>query len=304
MRIRFFLLSSLLVGPTVLAQGVDKSSAVLWYDKPATDWEKEALPIGNGRMGAMIFGGIASERVQISEKSLWTGGPGTEGGYDYGLPKESQAGLVNSIGRKLVDGATLAPEEVARQLGRKMRGYGDYQSFGDLVIERDADDAPASNYRRELDLFDGVARVSFTQGGKDLKREYFASYPDQVIVAHWTSTGTQKLRVRFAIPGNRSVETRTEKTKIRVTGALQSNGLRYAAILRVLTDCGSVTADEYSLRVESACPITFIVGARTNYQMRWPDYRAAGMEPADVAAQEALRAADLRHDALLDHHEA
>ena len=66
---------------------------LLWYDKPATDWEKEALPIGNGRIGAMVFGGVDSERLQISEKSLWTGGPGSEGGYDYGLPADSQAAL-------------------------------------------------------------------------------------------------------------------------------------------------------------------------------------------------------------------
>jgi alpha-L-fucosidase 2 len=68
--------------------------AILWYDKPAADWEKEALPIGNGRIGAMVFGGVESERIQIAEKSLWTGGPGTEGGYDHGLPKDSQVALM------------------------------------------------------------------------------------------------------------------------------------------------------------------------------------------------------------------
>src|SRR5688500_19884596 len=91
---------------------------VLWYDKPATDWEKEALPIGNGRIGAMVFGGVESERIQIAEKSLWTGGPGTEGGYDHGLPKDSQVALMRSIGKQLTDGATLAPEVGARRLGR------------------------------------------------------------------------------------------------------------------------------------------------------------------------------------------
>src|SRR5262245_40621110 len=120
---------------------------------------------------------------------------------------DSQAPLMREIGRKLAEGATLTPEEVARQLGRKMHNYGDYQSFGDLVIERDADAAPVSNYRRELDLEDGVARVSFVQDGATLKREYFASYPDQVIVAQWTSSKVQKLRVRFALPDNRTVET-------------------------------------------------------------------------------------------------
>src|SRR5262245_2001216 len=72
-------------------------TTLMWYDKPATDWEKEALPIGNGRMGAMVFGGVSSERLQISEKSLWTGGPGAEGGYDYGLAPESQAAKVAQV---------------------------------------------------------------------------------------------------------------------------------------------------------------------------------------------------------------
>ena len=86
-----------------LPAGAQSLSNLLWYDKPATDWEKEALPIGNGRIGAMVFGGTTSERLQIAEKSLWTGGPGTEGGYDYGLPADSQAALMSSIGKKLLD---------------------------------------------------------------------------------------------------------------------------------------------------------------------------------------------------------
>ena len=155
---------------------------MLWYDKPATDWEKEALPIGNGRLGVMVFGGIDSERLQISEKSLWTGGPGSEGGYDYGLPAESQTELMRSIGKQLVDGAQLKPEYVAKQLGRKMHNYGDYQSFGDIIIERDVDAASVTGYRRELDLDTATARVQFKQGDADYRREYFVSYPDQLLV--------------------------------------------------------------------------------------------------------------------------
>ncbi len=89
-----------------------QNANLLWYDKPATDWEKEALPIGNGRIGAMVFGGVDSERLQIAEKSLWTGGPGTEGGYDFGLPADSQAELMRSIGKQLTEGAQLKPEDV------------------------------------------------------------------------------------------------------------------------------------------------------------------------------------------------
>src|SRR5688572_21470966 len=144
------------VGSAVFAQ----SPNLLWYDKPATDWEKEALPIGNGRIGGMVFGGPISERVQVSEKSLWTGGPGAEGGYDYGLPATSQVELVKSIGKQLLT-TSLEPEAVARQLGRKMHNYGDYQSFGDLIIESEVstDAGEPTDYRRELDLDAGLARV-------------------------------------------------------------------------------------------------------------------------------------------------
>jgi alpha-L-fucosidase 2 len=260
-----------------------QNANLLWYEQPATDWEKEALPIGNGRIGAMVFGGVDSERLQISEKSLWTGGPGTEGGYDFGLPADSQAGLMRSIGKQLTDGAQLPPEEVAKQLGRKMHNYGDYQSFGDLIIERETDGTPVSDYRRELDLDTAVARVKFKQGGAGYRREYFVSYPDQVLVARWYGTSVQKLRVKYVVPDNRSAQVRVEGARIIVSGALNSNGLKYAAELRVIPECGSVDADGDSLRIESECAVTFVLAARTNYRMQYPDYRA-GVDPvAEVA---------------------
>src|SRR5262245_21144212 len=112
---RLFSLAAISCAAVVCAA---EPAAMLWYQQPATDWEKEALPIGNGRIGAMVFGGPDSERIQFAEKSLWTGGPGTEGGYDYGLPNDSQAALMRSIGKQPLDGARLAPEAVATQPGR------------------------------------------------------------------------------------------------------------------------------------------------------------------------------------------
>ena len=233
------------MGCASLSWGAD--STLLWYDKPATDWEKEALPIGNGRMGAMVFGGVQSERLQISEKSLWTGGPGAEGGYDYGLPAESQAAQVSQVGKQLLDGSTLAPEPLARQLGRKMQNYGDYQSFGDLIIESSGAEGEVGGYRRELDLATAMARVRYRQGFTGFLRDYFISYPDQVLVARWFSTNAQKLRVRFAVPDNRSAETHIEigKTggRLVVSGALKSNGLRYAVALLMIPLCSGVQAD-------------------------------------------------------------
>src|SRR5688572_21423730 len=263
---------------------------VLWYDKAATDWEKEALPIGNGRIGAMVFGGVASERLQIAEKSLWTGGPGTEGGYDYGLPADSQVPVMNAVSKQLLEGGTLEPEAVARQLGRKMHNYGDYQSFGDLVIELEQSADPVSDYRRELDLNAGLARVKYKQGMVGFRREYYVSYPDQVLVGRWYATTVQKIRVRYTVPDNRSAQTRVDATanggRITVSGALKSNGLKYAVDVLVVPDCGGVTADGDALRFQGDCAVSFILAARTNYQMRYPDYRAAGMDPALAAGRD------------------
>src|SRR6185436_5897587 len=197
---RSYLLASLALAACPCAQA---EPSLLWYDKPATDWEKEALPIGNGRIGAMVFGGVEAERLQISEKSLWTGGPGSEGGYDFGLPADSQAATAASVGKQLLDGNSLEPEKVAAQLGRKMRNYGDYQSFGDLIVETVGGEGEIIGYRRELDLSKGVARVKFNRGFIGYYRDYFVSYPDQVLVSRWISTSSEKLRVHFAVPDNR-----------------------------------------------------------------------------------------------------
>jgi alpha-L-fucosidase 2 len=281
-------------------------ATLLWYDKPATDWEKEALPIGNGRMGAMVFGGVQSERLQISEKSLWTGGPGAEGGYDYGLPAQSQAALVTGIGKQLLEGATLEPEAVAKQLGRKMHNYGDYQSFGDLIIESSGAQGEIAGYRRELDLKSAMARVRYQQGFTGFLRDYFVSHPDQVLVGRLVSTNPQKLRMRFAVPDNRTAETRIEagKTGARlvVSGALKSNGLKYGVALLLIPQCGSVKADGDAMTFEGDCAVVFVLAARTNYRMRYPDYRDASADPAALAVRDANAAAAKQYSMLARRH--
>ncbi len=261
------------------------ANTLIWFDHPATDWEKEALPIGNGRIGAMVFGGIESDRIQFSEKSLWTGGPGAEGGYDFGLPRESRAAAVRSVGERLLDGSQLDPRLVVGELGRKMHNYGDYQSFGDLVVDIELGAEPVTEYRRELDLDAGVARVKYRQGEIGYRRDYAVSYPDQVFVGRWYSTSGQKMRVRYTVPGNRSVTREVTPGLIAVSGALESNGLRYAALVRVITNCGTQTPEGDSLHIVTDCPVTIVVAARTNYRMRYPDYRDA-VDPVVLAGKD------------------
>ena len=180
----------------------------LWYSAPAADWEREALPIGNGAMGAMVFGGVDSEQLQFNEKTLWTGGPGSVKGYDFGIPSQSMAARVAEVVADLDKQTQLSAEAVAKRIGRKAIGEGDYQSFGDMQIDFPTAATPALNYRRELDLTRGIARVRYEREGVHYLREYFASYPDDVIVMRLSADrpGGITGSVRMDVPDNRSQE--------------------------------------------------------------------------------------------------
>ena len=144
----------------------------LWYREPADRWT-DALPVGNGRLGAMIFGGVASERIALNEDTLWSGAP-----RDWNNPgAKDHLGVV----RSLVIGKQNY--EAADQECRKMQGPFNqaYEPLGDLLIDFDHGDESA-NYRRSLDLDSAVSAVTYTAAANRIARETFVSAPDQVIV--------------------------------------------------------------------------------------------------------------------------
>ena len=150
-----------------------ETSPSLWYSKPAENWSA-ALPIGNGRLGAMVYGGIEKERIQLNEDTLWSGGP-----HSYDNP-EAYSHLAEV--RALLNAEKYAQAE---DLAQKMMGVpihqAAYQPFGDLHLEF-PDHAEASDYRRELDLAKAIATVTYRIGDAEFTRKTFASHPDQAIV--------------------------------------------------------------------------------------------------------------------------
>lgn len=141
------LLGFLLALAVPTANAVETPSLMLWYDRPATDAMTESLPIGNGRMGGLIFGGLSDDRIVLNEDSLWTGDSNPSGDYDT---------------------------------------MGAYQMFGNLHILLPGHDS-ATAYRRDLDISDALARVQYRHDGVSYRREYFVSHPDQVLVVHLTA---------------------------------------------------------------------------------------------------------------------
>ncbi|MES1158395.1 MAG: glycoside hydrolase family 95 protein [Terricaulis silvestris] len=278
-----FLAAAVMLTPSARADGA--SPLTLWYDHPAADWEREGLPIGNGAMGMMIMGAVAEEHLQFNEKTLWTGGPGSAQGYDFGLPQSSWANEVHAAQQDLAQRTRIAPEDMARRLGRPTEGYGDYQSFGELVLTFANASGDVSAYRRELDLAHGVAHVSYIQDGVRYTRDYFADYPDHVIVVRLSANRPHKISVSasLAIPDNRSKIVTVAHGRITASGALNDNHLQYETQVQVSAVGGTRKDGDGAVDVENATSVTIMLAAGTNYASTFPTYRGADPHPGVTA---------------------
>ena len=258
---------------------------VLWYDEPAPDtaagWESRSLPIGNGAMGATVFGGVTEERVQFNEKTLWTGGPGVPD-YMFGNWPAPRPGALDGIRQRIATEGQVRAEDVLAALGLpsdspRHRRFGAYQSFGDVRLSI-PDAGAVTGYRRELDIEHGTARVTYRAGGVRYTREYFATAPDGVVVMRLTADrrGRVDVGAHIAVPANRTGTATTRAGRITVAGALTSNGMRYEAQLQVSADGGRrVDNPDGSVAVTGADSVTLVLGAGTDYAPVYPTYRGA-----------------------------
>lgn len=243
----------------------------LWYAEPASDWSNEGLPIGNGRLGAMLLGGTRVERIQFNENSLWSGDNNWDGEYETGD-----------------------------------RGFGSYRNFGDLLVEFEGDglDAPA-NYRRELDISLGVHRTTFSAGGVAFAREAFASRPDQVLVFHYEAEKDGKpapaLSGRLRLqPGQPNVQVAGEAGAL-CWDAVMPNQLKHACRVRLLHTGGRVEAEGDSLVFSGCQRVTLLLAARTDYAPSWKaNWR--GQPPAPAIAKEIAAAETKPLEALRQRH--
>jgi alpha-L-fucosidase 2 len=236
----------------------------LWYHQPATQWV-EALPIGNGRLAAMIFGGISNERIQLNEDTLWAGGP-----YDPTNPDALPA--LPDVRRLIFEGkyreahALIADKMLAKPV-RQMP----YQPVGDVVLAFPR--VPqVVDYRRDLNLDTAVASVSYSADGVTFHREAFSSPIDQVIVLRLTADrpGCINVTVGMTTPQNATVGIEDGNTVVLRGVNAEAEGvkgaLRFAARLRVLTQRGDVVTENGSLVVEQADAVTLLVAVATSFK--------------------------------------
>ncbi|MBS1511604.1 MAG: glycoside hydrolase family 95 protein [Bacteroidetes bacterium] len=265
------LLLCLLVYGTLTAQL--NPATTLWYKDAAAKWE-DALPVGNGSLGGMYFGNISIDRLQFNEDTYWTGGPYStvkKGGYKV-LPQLQQL----LFEKKFVEGHLL--------FGRYMLGYPveqqKYQNMGNLVLDFDSANE-ASDYKRELDLTTGIAKLSYTKNGVVYTREIFSSYPHQAIVIRIAASKPGSIHFRCQLQGVRNQTHSNYATDyfsmdewgndgLKLTGKsadyLGIKGmLQYEALLKARVKGGSVSTQNKTLIVNDADEVVLILVAATNF---------------------------------------
>ncbi len=298
------LFSSAYAGGTVMA---------LHYTQPATKWT-EALPVGNGRLGAMVFGDMWNERLQLNEATLWSGAP-----RDWNNP-----GAKDILPQ--VRAAALAGDYVkATELSKQMQGLFTeaYMPLADLKLSFWGFDNP-TGYMRMLDLTRAVAVTRFQAGGATYTREVFSSFPDQVIVVRITcnqpgkinvsvgadsllrhaikTDGTDTLLVTGRAPAHADPSYHQGPKPIQYDDGLNPEGTAFDLRVRLLAEGGRIVAGGSTVRAEKADSVTLIVSAATSFNGPFKSPGHEGRDPASLAAGPLEAAAAISYKDLLLRH--
>ncbi len=273
------------------ARAQQGAANILFYTHPAREWN-QALPLGNGRLGAMVFGNVAGERIQLNENSLWMGGP-----RDTNNPDAIEH--LAEVRRLLFAGMPVEAYAVAEKysMGSPFR-LESYQSLGDLRLTFEHEGTPA-DYRFELDIDSAIARLTYRIGDVRYAREVFVSHPAQAIVLRITADAPGKITVSTWIDRPQDATTEVASNdRLNLAGGLGGGkGMSFLASVKVLADGGKLEAYPERIYAERANAMTLVVTAATNF--RGNDHRAAVERALSAAA--ATPYEKLKADHVADH---
>ncbi|MBD5265053.1 MAG: glycoside hydrolase family 95 protein [Bacteroides sp.] len=358
MKTRLFA-GALLLGAYLSSSGApDQPPLRAIYSSPAINWESEALPIGNGYMGAMVFGGVFRDVIQTNEKTLWSGGPGEDANYNGGhlrTPEENHQALqefrrelqsrVNKFDNSayeasgnwrdaaeydeadLYDNNWEKPLFVNRLLGTKEH-FGSFQTLSEIIIEDlsipsetaiilDKRQSEYTAYTRQLDLDRAVQNISYDSNGAHFERDYFISYPDNVMIVKLTSDKPFSRKISLSTK-HKDYDIRTTDRELILTGwptptsgkKQRENdnwrdGLQYAQVVGVHSSDGKCSSDGTSLIIENAREIILVMSAATNYRLCSDtsfNYFSPD-SPLEVAGERIKAARGKTYDTLLANHQ-
>lgn len=251
----------------------EPSNLRLWYKQPAKEWT-EALPVGNGRLGAMIFGQPETERIQLNEESLWAGSK-----INNNNPKalENLSKIRELILQDKLSEATKLADKSLLGTPPRIRSY---QSLADLYL--DFGKREISNYERELDLETGICRVSYTSNGINYTEEVLASAPDNLIAIHLTASEKEALNLKVRLEREQDASTVATGNMLVMTGQIMDKDdplrgpdgahMRFEAQLKAVLSGGNLSCNNNSLLVKNANELTIYFTAATDYNLEKLDF--------------------------------
>ena len=275
---------------------------LLWYDQPASKWE-EALPIGNGRLGAMIFGHPFQECIQVNEESLWSGAP-----INSNNPKAIQN--LDKIRELILNHQYQAAKKLAAET---MVGtppcVRSYQTLGNILLDYSIQDT--TQYSRSLNLNRGICTTQFLSQGIGYKQEVFASAVDNVIVTRLSSSQAEGLSVLVRLTRDKDIQLSVQDNEIILEGQVIDEDdprsgpggkhMKFAAKLRILHEGGNLIAKDGGIYIEKAKQATLLFTAATDYQLSQLNFDRS-IQPLNVCNQILEKACQQSYDALLARH--
>ena len=275
---------------------------LLWYDQPASKWE-EALPIGNGRLGAMIFGHPFQECIQVNEESLWSGAP-----INSNNPKAIHN--LNKIRELILNHQYQAAKKLAAET---MVGtppcVRSYQTLGNILLDYSIQDT--TQYSRSLNLNRGICTTQFLSQGIGYKQEVFASAVDNVIVTRLSSSQAEGLSVLVRLTRDKDIQLSVQNNEIILEGQVIDEDdprsgpggkhMKFAAKLRILHEEGNLIAKDGGIYIEKAKQATLLFTAATDYQLSQLNFDRS-IQPLNVCNQILEKACQQSYDALLARH--
>lgn len=266
----------------------------LWYAQPAEVW-MESLPIGNGRLGAMTYGGIEEEKLALNESTMWSGQYNENQNIPFGREKMNQLRKLFFEG-KLSEGNRVAGDN----LHGNQTSFGTHLPIGDLKMQFIYPEGKVTGYRRSLSLDEAVSSVSFNSGGVNYKREYFATNPDNVLVLRLTADKQKSITMNMGLDLMRQADLSVEDNQLVFTGKVDfplhgPGGVCFEGRIAVLADNGEVKMEQSEVGIKEADAVTLIVDVRTDYKS--PDYKtlcADGVKKAAAKSYDELKQAHIK----------
>ncbi len=258
---------------------------VLWYQQPAANWN-EALPIGNGRIGAMVFGEVHKEVIQLNDESLWAGKPKSN------INPNAKVAL-GEVRRLIFEDKNKEASELA---GKSMMGIPErvesYQTLGDLVIQS-IGGGKASQYKRSLDLDTAIATTTFSMDGVNFEREVYASAADDVIVVNLKASKPGAISVRIGLTRPENFKTVTHPgNKLHMFGQAGKEGVKYDLVAQAFTKDGQILTSSNVLQIEKATELTLLLTSKTNYN--WNNFAEPLLRDRMAACDKTLSKVNLR----------